>query len=999
MVFAGAQLAKSRRPAPSRRVDKDGGCGIIEIHHSDCIDMLHRKPMEPATKPELGAAPPKQGSRERELTAVIRNLVHELHPQRAKCMDVSTSSRLERDLGIDSLGRTELILRVERIFGVRLSGSIAGAVETVGDLLRALEQSRPEPSVKAEAVRAASLPQVSAAIEARTLVEALEWHAAAHAERIHLTMIEDEATTLATFTYRGLAEAAREAAQGLIERDIVPGDRIALMLPTGRDFFVAFFAILYAGAVPVPIYPPMRLSQLEEHLRRQAGILSNAEVRLLITVPEARGAAAMLQAKVESLTAVESVAALTPRGEAMQLPLPNEASTALIQYTSGSTGDPKGVVLTHANLLSNIRAMGQAMEATSADTFVSWLPLYHDMGLIGAWLGCLYFAVPLYVMSPLSFLVRPESWLWAIHRFRATLSVAPNFAYELCLNKIDDERLKGLDLSCLRMTLNGAEPVSVPTLRRFTERFAHYGFRPEAMAPVYGLAENSVGLAFPPPGRMPVIDRVDRESLTRQGFAEPAKADAPHRLEIVSCGLPLSGNEVRIVDELGVELGDRHEGRLEFRGPCATSGYYRNEAKTRELLHGGWCDSGDRAYMAGGEIFITGRIKDIIIRGGRNFYPQEIEEAIAEIKGIRKGCVAVFGVTDDASGTERLIVVAETRETGAAARAALQERARQAVTDIAGTPPDEVILAPPRSVPKTSSGKIRRTAARELYETGRIGEPQQAAWRQVLRMSLAGIGPRLARMTSILGRTVYAAWWWTVLSLAYVAAWFAVMALPRLDWRWRAVRGLARAVLAAIGVPVSVEGLSRMPKGNAVAVFNHSSYMDVVVLCSVLPGEPAYVAKREFAGHFFIGPFMRRLRTLFVERFETGASLADTENAIATAQKGRTVVFFPEGAFTRRPGLSEFYLGAFKVAAEAGLPVVPGSIRGTRTMFRGGQWFPRWTPVSVTIENAIMPSGKDFASVLRLREEARKAVLAGCGEPDLAELVKPAPPPSRQVRA
>ena len=942
---------------------------------------------------------PEQKWRDRELIAIIQNLVQELHPQRAKAIDVNVSSRLERDLGIDSLGRTELILRVERAFHLRLPGAAAAAAETVVDLVRLLDQAHPSRVMPAGEVILAPLSLVPAAVDARTLVEALDWHAAAHPERIHLTVIDDEATSLATFTYRGLMEAAREAAQGLIERDAMPGDRIALMLPTGRDFFVAFFAILYAGAIPVPIYPPMRLSQIEEHLRRQAGILRNAGARILITVPEARNAAALLQAQVESLTSVESVPDLSPRGAAVQLPLSKETSTALIQYTSGSTGDPKGVVLTHANLLSNIRAMGQAMQATSADIFVSWLPLYHDMGLIGAWLGCLYFAVPLYVMSPLSFLVRPESWLWAIHRFRATLSVAPNFAYELCLNKIDDERLKGLDLSSLRMTLNGAEPVSIPTLRRFTERFAHYGFRLEAMAPVYGLAENSVGLAFSPPGRMPVIDRLDREALTRRSIAEPAKANGQHPLEIVSVGLPISGNEVRIVDELGLELGDRHEGRLEFRGPSATSGYFRNETKTRDLFHGGWLDSGDRAYMAGGEIFITGRIKDIIIRGGRNFYPQEIEEAIAEIKGIRKGCVAVFGVTDQASGTERLIVVAETRETDPATRTTLQERARQAVTDIAGIPPDEVVLAPPRSVPKTSSGKIRRAAARELYETGRIGEPQPAAWRQILRLSLAGAGPQLARITSILGQTIYAVWWWIVVSLAYVAAWFAVMLLPRLSWRWRAVRGLARAVLAAIGVPVSVEGLSRLPKGNTVAVFNHSSYIDAMVLSAVLSGEPAYVAKREFAAHPFIGPFMRRLGTVFVERFDTGASLADTENAVAKARQGRTLVFFPEGAFTRRAGLSEFYLGAFKVAAEAGLPVVPGSIRGTRTMFRGGQWFPRWTRLGVTIMNPIAPAGNDFASVLRLRDEVRNAVLSGCGEPDLAELVKPALPPSREVRA
>ena len=931
-------------------------------------------------------------AREGKLIAVIREFVHELHPQRAKIMDVSATSRLERDLGIDSLGRTELILRIERSFRVRLAGATVGEAETVGDLLQALDQAHPGRAVPRGIAATAPLPLVPAAIEARTLVEVLEWHAAQHPDRLHLTVLEDDAPPPAAMTYRALAEAAREAAQGLIERDVMPGDRIALMLPTSRDFFVAFFAILYAGAVPVPIYPPMRLSQLEEHLRRQAGILRNAGPRILITVPEGRSVAALLKALVGSLTAIESVAELSPRGAvAAGLPITHEASPALIQYTSGSTGDPKGVILSHGNLLANIRAMGHAMGASSADIFVSWLPLYHDMGLIGAWLGCLHFAVPLYVMSPLSFLVRPESWLWAVHRLRATLTAAPNFAFELCLNKIGDESLQGLDLSSLRMVANGAEPISVPTLRRFIERFGRYGFRPGAMAPVYGLAENSVGLAFPPPGRMPVIDRVDRQSLS-SGIAASAKAEDRHPLEIVSCGTPLPGHEVRIVDELGLELGERREGRLEFRGPSATSGYFRNETKTRQLFHGGWLDSGDRAYMAGGEVYITGRFKDIIIRAGRHIYPQEIEEAIAEIPGIRKGCVAVFGVADRASGTERVVILAETRESDPAARAVLQVRAQEVAAGIAGTPPDEIVLAPPRTVPKTSSGKIRRSAGKELYETGRIGVQQRAPWLQILRLSLAGAGLRLARLAGIFRGTFYAIWWWIVMPLCLAAAWLAVMVLPRLTWRWRAVRGIARAALTAIGAPVVVEGLDRLPAGNAVIVFNHSSYMDVVVLGAVLPGEPAYIAKSEFAPQFFAGNFMRRLGILFVERYDTSASLADTDNAVAAARQGCNIVFFPEGAFTRRAGLSEFYLGAFKVAAEAGLPVVPGILRGTRSMLRSGQWFPRWTPLSLTIENPIMASGKDFASLLRLRDAARQAVLAGCGEPDLGELVKPPHP-------
>ncbi|MGP8123734.1 MAG: AMP-binding protein [Xanthobacteraceae bacterium] len=929
--------------------------------------------------------------REQELRAVIRELVSELHPQRAKLMDVSRSSRLERDLGIDSLGRTELILRIERAFRVRLPGAVVGEADTVGDILHALERANPSRPARTETPATPALPLVPAAAAAHTLTEVLDWHVARHPDRLHVTVLEDDVTTLATMSYRELAVAAQHLARALVERDIAPGDRIALMLPTSRDFFVAFFGILYAGAVPVPIYPPMRMSQLEEHLRRQAGILHNAGARMLVTVPEGRRFAMLIQAQVESLTAIESVAALTAQpGNAAPLPIMDETSTALIQYTSGSTGDPKGVVLSHANLLANIRAIGQAIDASSADTFVSWLPLYHDLGLIGAWLGSLYFAAPLYVMSPLSFLVRPESWLWAIHRFRATLSAAPNFGFELCLGKIDDANLQGLDLGSLRMVVNGAEPVSIQTLRRFTERFARYGFRPGAMAPVYGLAENAVGLAFPPPGRLPVIDRVDREALSRRGIAQPASADDPHPLEVVACGQPIPGHEVRIVDEIGREVGERREGRLEFRGPSATSGYFRNEIKTRGLIRDGWLDSGDRAYMAGGDIFVTGRIKDIIIRAGRHIYPQEIEEAVAEIPGMRKGCVAVFGIADQASGTERLVVLAETRETDPAARAALRARAQEIANDIAGTPPDEVVLAPPRTVPKTSSGKIRRSAAKDLYASGRVGARQQALWRQLLHLYLAGLGPRLARLRVILLEALYAAWWWIVVATGSLFAWSAVMVLPRLDWRWRAVRATARAALAAIGVPIAVTGRDRVPRGNALLVFNHSSYMDALVLAAVLPGEPAYVAKRELAGQVIAGPILRRLGTLFVERYEVSGSLADTEAIIEAARHGRNIVFFPEGTFTRRAGLSAFYLGAFKVAADAGLPVLPGILHGTRSMLRGDQWFPRWTPISIRIENAVHPSGEDFASVLQLRDAVRKIMLIHCGEPDLGELVKPA---------
>jgi acyl carrier protein len=935
-----------------------------------------------------------QEARTRDLISIVQGLVRELRGQRAAPVEVTLSSRLDRDLGIDSLGRTELVMRLERAFQVRLSTQVIGEAETVRDLLQALGQANAIAKLVpvAEPVKAATAVS-GAPSEARTLVEVLEWHAAQHPDRVQVTLFQDDLSILGTLTYGQLKESAQRVAAGLVERDILPGDRIALMLPTSLEFFTAFFGILYAGAVPVPIYPPARLSQIEDHLRRQAGVLGNAGARILVTVPEGLRLAGILRGQVDTLDAVETVVRLygDPSRTALP-PVTDGSATAFIQYTSGSTGDPKGVVLSHANLVANVRSMIIAMQATSEDVFVSWLPLYHDLGLIGAWMGTLYRAAPLYLTSPLSFLVRPESWLKAVHRFRATLSAAPNFAYELCLNKIPDSALEGLDLSSWRLVANGAEPIGVGTMRRFIEKFGRYGFRASAMAPVYGLAENSVGLAFPPLGREPIVERIDREALMTRGRAELAGRDDANPLEVVACGQPLPDNEVRIVDALGREVGERIEGELEFRGPSQTSGYFRNEAKSRELFHDGWVRTGDRAYLAGGDIFITGRVKDIIIRAGRNIYPHEVETAVAELPGMRKGGVAVFGVTDEATGTERLVVLAETRETDASAREALRARANEVAASILGEPADEIVLVPPRTVPKTSSGKVRRSSAKELYQHGQLGRRQSAMWWQLARLWLSGVGPRIARFGRLIGNLLYAAWWWVVVVLTCAVGWVLVMVLPRLQWRWAVVRTLARFLLFATGIPVSTKGLEGVPRGNAMLVFNHASYTDPLVLAAVLPGEPAFVGKREFASQLVAGTLLRRLGALFVERYDLAAGLADTQAATDLARKGRVIVFFPEGTFTRRSGLSEFFLGAFKVASDAGLTVFPGAIRGTRTMLRGDQWLPRRSPVSIDIAEPIRPAGNDFAAVLRLRDAAREAILSRCGEPDLGGLIKPPAP-------
>jgi len=935
----------------------------------------------------------KPGLQAQDLIAVMRTLVAELHPQRAKFISITPSSRLQQDLGIDSLGRMELILRIERVFQRRLPVSVMGEADTVGDILAALAQAQAVAAMRAPAIiEQPPLPPVTAAVEARTLIEVLDWHLAQHPDRRHLTLLQDDTVVLATLTYRELAEAARRVAAGLIERDVAPGDRIAIMLPTSIEFFAAFFGILYADAIPVPIYPPMQLSQIEDYVLRQAGILRNAAACLLITPEEGLRLGSVLRNQVSDIARVESVATLSTSAAARPIMAARDASaTALIQYTSGSTGDPKGVVLCHENLLANIRAIGRAINASSADMLVSWLPLYHDMGLIGAWLGSLYFGAPFCVMSPLSFLARPQSWLWAMHRFRATISAAPNFAFERCVDKIDDAELTGLNLSSLRFLANGAEPVSVQTLQRFCEKFGHYGFRREAMAPVYGLAENAVSLTLPPSGRGPIIDRIDRRALTRDGRAETARANDPNAIDIVACGQPIAAHEVRIIDELGRELGERREGRLEFRGPSATSGYFRNKTKTRELFHDGWLDSGDRAYMAGGDVFITGRAKDIIIRAGQHIYPQEIEDAVGAISGFSKDGVVVFGVEDRAFGTERIVVLAESDEADPTARSSLHERAEQTATAIIGTPVEEIILVPTGTVPKTSSGKVRRAAARSLYLAGQLVAGRRPLRWQITRLWIASLGTRLLRFRRLLGEVFYAGWWWLAIACGIAVGAAAVLVLPSLKWRWAAVRGMARAVLAATGTPVTVEGIERIPRAHAMLMFNHASYADVLVLAALLPGEPLYVAKRELANQLFAGPLLRRLGALFVDRLDLAGGQADTATITEVARQGRVLVSFPEGTFTRRAGLSEFYLGAFQVAAEAHLPVVPGALRGTRSMLRSDQWFPRRSALTLTVAEPIIPTGTDLRSVVRLRDAVRGAILARCGEPDLSELMKPEP--------
>ena len=935
-----------------------------------------------------GAAPAPE-----MLLADLQALVDELHPHMRGRVIVELDSQLDRDLGLDSLSRMEWLSRLERRYDASVPEHLVAEADTPRDVLRALRAaSRNAPDLGAP-VDAPVLPagdSIAAPANTRTLVEALRWHAERHPDRVHVSLL-DEHEAVRTLTYAGLLAGARRVAAGLQARGLEVGEAVAIMLPTQLEYLESFFGVLLAGGVPVPIYPPARRSQIEDHFRRHALILANARVRWLITFDRAKQLSRLLTSQVDGLQGVISVG---DRGEA-DVPerevTPREDDIAFLQYTSGSTGNPKGVVLTHRNVLASLGSMREALAVTPDDVFVSWLPLYHDMGLIGAWMGALYYGFPLVLMSPLAFLARPVRWLRAIQAYRATVSGGPNFAYELCLRRIDDEALEGLDLGSWRIAFNGAEPVSPHTLERFAGRFSAHGFDRRALMPVYGLAEATLGVAFTPVGRGPRYDRVERAAMQDERRARPAEPADSGALTFVSCGVPIPGFEVRAVDDAGRETSAREVGRLQFRGPSTTAGYLRNPQATQALFDDDWLDSGDLGYVAGGEIYISGRAKDVIIRAGRNLYPYELEEAVADVDGVRRGCVAVFGSGDATSGTERLVVLAETRESDPAKRDRMVAAIEATTVERLGSPPDEVVLAPPHTVLKTSSGKLRRSAIRDLFERGRLRPQARSVGAQLLRLSITSIAPQWRRACRRTGNLAWATYFWSMLALIAVPTWIAVALIRDVRAARVLVRGAGRALLRLAGLRVEVSGLARLPPHGAfILVSNHASYLDGLVLSAILPQVPAYVVKRELAGPAVSRWFLQGIGCVFVERFDRQRSAQDARAIGRTLDAGGSIGVFAEGTLHRMPGLLPFQLGAFAAAVEACVPVVPVVLRGTRSILRDKTWFPRRGSIRIHIGDAIAPgarAGKSSSSwedAVKLRDATRAQILKHCGEPDLA---------------
>jgi acyl-CoA synthetase (AMP-forming)/AMP-acid ligase II len=465
----------------------------------------------------------------------------------------------------------------------------------------------------------------------------------------------------------------------------------------------------------VPAYPPAGLHQLTTFWETLARMVTACRAKVVI----------MPAALREILTggAAESLASavvVTPEDmqEAGGLetdlpPPPSEDDLGLVQFSSGSTGEPRGVCLTHRNLLANVRSFVGRMRLQSQDVCVTWLPLYHDMGLIGTLLGALMSGIPVVLIPPTDFLRRPDLWLRLLGKYGATVSVAPQFAYNLCVRKVDPADLHGVDLSPLRILLNGAEPISAEGVTSFERRFRALGLRPRVVTPCYGLAEGTLASSMQPPGsRLRVVPL--------PGAKPPAKAGSENRVPptAVSTGPPLDGLQIRIRSARGAWLPERRIGEVCLRGPSVCVGHFRHGEIVPATDAGGWLATGDLGFLDGGELFITGRSKDLIIIGGRNYYPHDLEAEASVLPGLRPGRVVAFGVTLPGRATEGLVIVAETGDCSPSEAASTVARLRQQLLRKFGVAPYDTVLVGRGEVPLTTSGKVRRSAARTSYEKG-----------------------------------------------------------------------------------------------------------------------------------------------------------------------------------------------------------------------------------------------------------------------------------------
>jgi acyl-CoA synthetase (AMP-forming)/AMP-acid ligase II len=570
-----------------------------------------------------------------------------------------------------------------------------------------------------------------------TLVQSLA-AAAAHPGGVTFVDLAERETHL---PWREVVDRAARAAAAYRAWGVRPGDRVAIVLRTEPAFLDAFFGAWWAGAVPVPLYPPVRLARPAEYLAATARMLSVSGAALVVTGGGTRRLLGEAVARAAPPLGVRDAATLIVGEAADDPPAPAPAQLGLIQFSSGSTVSPKPVALTHAALQAQVDALTALVEPTSSDVLVSWLPLYHDMGLIGGLLAAMSYPGPLVLIAPEHFLARPALWPRAVARHRGTISPAPSFAYAYVADRVVDADLAGLDLSSWRLALDGAEPVSGEAMRSFAARLAPSGFDARALRPVYGLSEAALAVTFSDPGGQLDGARVDGVRLARDGVVVDGSR------EVASVGVPIPGFELEVRGEGGSVLAEDRLGRIWVRGPSLLRELFGDPEATARVLVQGWLDTGDLGFVRAGLLHVHGRAKDVVIVRGANHAPEEFEAALVGLEGLRPGCAVAVGAPPAGDGGEALLLLAEVVRGGRTGDEALAGRVAGAVLERTGVRPAEVRLLAPGTLPRTSSGKLRRQEALRRLLAGELSAPSEAG---ALRLAAWAARSQLAMVT---------AWW------------------------------------------------------------------------------------------------------------------------------------------------------------------------------------------------------------------------------------------------
>ncbi|HEY3749807.1 MAG TPA: AMP-binding protein [Pseudonocardiaceae bacterium] len=555
---------------------------------------------------------------------------------------------------------------------------------------------------------------------AETLGGALVARRLAEPEAVAYYVLDGPSDEPVRLTVADLFDHAAAVAGALASAGTRTGDRVGLCLDTSADLLGALFGTVLLGAIPFLAEPPLTMGRRHVWTERMRHMVGIATPRAVLCEPR------LAELAGEAVDGLPTTVLCPPTGVAPPADVaagPNTAradDVALLQFSSGTTSDAKAVVLTHRALFAAVRAIGQATPLLADDVVAGWLPLHHDMGLVGMTLTPFLHGFPAVLLPPLSFALRPERWLRMMHRFRATVSPAPNFGYRLCVDTMRPDSLDGLDLSSWRVAYNGAEVIEPATIAAWQDMMGRHGFAPSTMRPCYGMAEVGLAIAFSPPGEPPALLPCSRAGLSGRGELVPPTS-AADRTDLVSCGRPVPGTRLRIVDADGRDLPDRTIGSILVASESMMSGYLGRSTDTSAALVDGWLRTGDLGAVVDGELFVTGRAKDLVIIAGRNYHPYAFERAATTVPEVRAGRVAAVGVPDR-RGTEALVLVVETAAFRDPERAAAVEAAvERAVSAQTGVRPDRVYTVRPGTLPRTPSGKLQRPMLAAMVADGRLG--------------------------------------------------------------------------------------------------------------------------------------------------------------------------------------------------------------------------------------------------------------------------------------